>query len=415
MARWSRVDYAVVAPLNLAVTLIFLSPRARERVVLWMRDASLSRVLPGGALVGGLMGGYFVPGLMGVLGLLLAQAAAYVLLLAVLEGDVDDRQRIGPALTLGLLFFLVANFLNAFAFTYPYTLPAMRGMGWAVYLAAALALSAGIAGREFKRPASGVQLALPLYGYAMLSLLALIFHVWPRSAFPLPESGPLRFATYNIHYGYDEPWHFNLEEQAATIAANEVDVIALQEVDTGRLTSYGVDDAYFLGRRLGMNVAYLPAVEHLTGIAVLHKGKARHVDWRLLTSLQEQTGIVGVELDLGARSIHSFGIWLGLSDEDTERQIAEALAFIGDRTPATFGGDFNAPDDSPVADAIRAAGFDDPFTLLGMAPPPPTSSALDPQKRIDYVWVRGLQPRDAWVDTSVASDHLMVVVEVERP
>jgi len=156
-------------------------------------------------------------------------------------------------------------------------------------------------------------------------------------------------------------------------------------------------------------------VEHLTGIAVLHKGKARHVDWRLLTSLQEQTGIVGVELDLGARSIHSFGIWLGLSDEDTERQIAEALAFIGDRTPATFGGDFNAPDDSPVADAIRAAGFDDPFTLLGMAPPPPTSSALDPQKRIDYVWVRGLQPRDAWVDTSVASDHLMVVVEVERP
>ncbi len=292
----------------------------------------------------------------------------------------------------------------------------MRGMGWAVYLAAALAMGAGLRKRAYKTPAADVRLAVPLYGYTLLAMAALIFQVWPRSAQPLAaEGGPLRFASYNIHYGYDELWHYNLEEMAGTIARNGVDVIAMQEVDTGRLTSYGVDNAYYLARRLGMNVAYLPTVEHLTGIALLYKGPARPVEGRLITSLQEQTGIVGVKLEVGAGVIHSFGIWLGLSDEDTERQIAEALEFIGDRTPATFGGDFNARDDSPVAQVIRAAGFEDPFRILGMVPAPPTSPAIEPRRRIDYVWLKELRAVGAWVDDSLASDHRMVVVEVERP
>jgi endonuclease/exonuclease/phosphatase (EEP) superfamily protein YafD len=108
-----------------------------------------------------------------------------------------------------------------------------------------------------------------------------------------------------------------------------------------------------------------------------------------------------------------FGIWMGLSDEDTLRQIEEALAFLGDRAPAAFGGDFNAEPDSPVVERVLAAGLHDPFADLDIDPAPLTDPAVDPDKRIDYVFLRGATPRQAWVSTSLASDHRMVVVELD--
>jgi endonuclease/exonuclease/phosphatase family metal-dependent hydrolase len=228
----------------------------------------------------------------------------------------------------------------------------------------------------------------------------------------LSNEDRLRSATYNIHYGYDDDWHFTLEKIAETIKAEDVDVIALQEVDTGRMTSYCVDDAYYLGRQLGMSVAYLPTVEKLTGIALLYRGPSAPPETMLLTSLQEQTGIVHVRLDLDKKeAVDSYGIWMGLSDEDTTQQIQEALAFIGDKERVTFGGDFNAELGSPVVDAILIAGFIDPFAALGMDPAPPTSPAIQPDSRIDFVWLRGLSISDAQVSDSLASDHRMVVVE----
>jgi endonuclease/exonuclease/phosphatase (EEP) superfamily protein YafD len=162
-----------------------------------------------------------------------------------------------------------------------------------------------------------------------------------------------------------------------------------------------------------MNVAYLPTVEHLTGIAVLYRGRPAEVRRQLLTSLQEQTGIVEVALHLGEDELYAFGIWMGLSNEDTDRQIREALDFIGAAQPATFGGDFNAETGSDVIRAVEGAGFEDPFALLGLVPPPPTDPAVSPRSRIDYVWLRGLEPLGAWVADSIASDHRMVVVEFD--
>jgi endonuclease/exonuclease/phosphatase family metal-dependent hydrolase len=247
-----------------------------------------------------------------------------------------------------------------------------------------------------------------------IALAIVILAVWPRPIDPLPADRPIRAGTYNIHYGYEVFWHFTLEDIVRTIAESGADIVALQEVDTGRLTSYAVDDAYYLARRLHMNVAYLPTVEHLTGIALLYRGTAESIDSRLLTSLQEQTGIVHVHLNVGGQPLDAYGIWMGLSDEDTLRQINEALDFIGTNTPATFGGDFNAKPDSPVVQEVLQVGFDDPFLALGFDPPPPTSPAIDPQIRIDYVFTRGLTPTSAAVLSSLASDHRMVVVEVEN-
>lgn len=402
-AGWSGGHYAALTPGLLIATCLPLGwaagqdPSRIERISRWC-----ARYLPAGLLFG-----YLASGPWAAAALLLTQAAAMLTLVGLVGAFQQAKAK---WLAVGGLWMLLANYLNAFTFTYPYTLPPMRGLGWAVYLLAAapITMCCLTSAAVPAEPAVQARPKTPAWAAAGIAVLLAAWSARPIGADSLPE-GNLTLASYNIHYGYDSRWQFTLEEQAKTLESQGVEVVALQEVDAGRMTSYMVDDARYLARRLRMNAAYLPTVEHLTGIALLYRGEIGVVREQLLTSLQEQTGIVGVELP---GSLTAFGVWLGLEQEDTLTQIQEALAFIGPASPAAFAGDFNALDDSAVAEAVRNAGFVDPFALLGLLPAP-TDPAEHPTDRIDYVWLRGLTPVRAWVADSLASDHRMVVVEAE--
>lgn len=417
LARWAHAPYAVFAPLIFILTVLPAIPRVRQEIGHRVANGPILRLSMTAGLGAALMAGYFGRGLVGTIGLVLAVALALGSLVIVLDGRSPRERPSGQMLALAFALLGILNFLNALTFAYPYTAPQLRGMGWAVYLAASLAVMLGAPSQRrvsLSPEESPVRPGTAIAG-GLIGLAVIAAGTWKRSPEPLSASGALRLATYNVHYGYDAEWHFNLDAMADAIAQAGVDVVAIQEADAGRMTSYCVDEALYLARRLRMNAAYLPTVEHLTGIAILYKGPKAPTAMAYLTSKQEQTGIIGVQLDAGGRPLHAFGTWIGLANEDTLRQIAEALAFIGDRTPASFAGDFNAKDDEPVAQAVIRAGFQDPFALLGMSPAPFTDPAVNPQARIDYVWVRGLTPTRAWVSDSLASDHRMVAVEVQLP
>ncbi len=53
--------------------------------------------------------------------------------------------------------------------------------------------------------------------------------------------------------------------------------------------------------------------------------------------------------------------------------------------------------------------------LASGAGPAPTSPAIEPSRRIDYVWGKGVQPVAGQVLDSLASDHRMVIVKVIVP
>jgi endonuclease/exonuclease/phosphatase family metal-dependent hydrolase len=415
IARWTDIPYSIVAPLLLTITLLAVLPEVQTRI-LEMCGRGIIRIGLAVVLVIGLIIGYFAEGILSGLLLIIVQGAALASLLCIFNSDSPKEHMTGVKVSLGLFLLLLLNFFNAFAFTYPYVLPVMRGLGWIVYTIAGLILAFRVVRLVISVKSETPSNDSAAIGLASLGAIALsILMVWPQPTVQLSQNGRLRAATYNIHYGYDDDWHFMLDEMAQAIEAADVDMIALQEVDTGRMTSYSVDDALYLARRLRMNVAYLPAVEHLTGIALLYRGPEVPMDQRLLTSLQEQTGIVGVRLEVQEKPIYAYGIWMGLSNEDTQRQITEALQFIGEKKPATFGGDFNARPNDPVAVAVEEADFVDPFVVLNITPAPATSPAIDPKGRIDFVWLRDLTPLRAWVSDSLASDHRMVVVEVAYP
>mgnify|MGYP001059525113 CR=1 FL=1 len=414
IARWSGVSYALVAPLLVVITLLPLYPGILP-IIRRLMSTMFIRVMVTIIFVGAFLLGYFLRGVLAMTLLLVSQWLLLCALLMLGELDFSGTGKTGGRLALGFLLFLLLNFANAFAFTYAYTLPLMRGLGWVVYLVAGLAVGWGLSTTaEIKVNEVEGEGAFRLALATIVALAVALVSIWPVPMQTMP-AGERRFATYNIHYGYDDDWHTTLPEIASTLREARVDVVALQEVDTGRMTSYSTDNAYYLARTLGMNVHYLPNVEHLTGIAVLYKGETLAINERLLPSLQEQTGIIEVVLPWGTEQVHAFGIWMGLSNEDTMRQVKEALAFIGADSPATFGGDFNAQIDDPEMQAVQSAGFVDPFMKLRQVPAPPTSPAIDPQSRIDFIWLKGLAPTRARVSDSLASDHRMVVVEVSSP
>ncbi|MFZ5917928.1 MAG: endonuclease/exonuclease/phosphatase family protein [Chloroflexota bacterium] len=424
LSRWSGIAYSALAPLLLGVTLLAILPGLRESITRSLGNDPIHARLWGLALalvtLIGLTVGRRVPGLAGAAGLLAAQLALLLALPHLLAPRTSGApERTGLWLAVGGLAFLTLNFAYAFAFTYPYTLAAFKGMGLPVLL-----IGAGLAVLPaLLRPisadgaftATGSRL---VWAAATLALVILVAGVArPHRVEGMPADDTIRIGTYNIHYGYDTDWHYTLEAQARTIQASGADVIALQEVDTGRLTSFAVDDALWLGRRLGMHVVYLPTVEQLTGIALLSRHPIEAAETRLLTSQLEPTGIVRARLRVGERTLDAYAVWMGLTPEERAVQLTDALAFVAQAnadTPAIWGGDFNSTPDSPVHARIAETGFIDPFVALGLEPGF-TDPADNPRKRIDFVWLRHLTPLNGEVMDSLASDHLMVVVEARLP
>jgi endonuclease/exonuclease/phosphatase family metal-dependent hydrolase len=188
----------------------------------------------------------------------------------------------------------------------------------------------------------------------------------------------------------------------------------MQEVDAGRLTSYGVDNALWLARRLGMRAVFAPALEGLSGVALLTRLPVEETARWPLPSELEATAMAHARVAIPGGTLYAYGLWLGLEEAERLRQIEAALAIIGENEPALLGGDMNTEPGSVVYRAIEAAGFVDPFVVTG-ALPGYSSPAIDPQKRIDYVWARGLEPVEGAVAPSLASDHRLVVVEVALP
>ncbi len=408
LARWSGVSYSVLTPALMLVTLLPLLPgvQALPRRLLTKRGWGWLLILLTCLC---LAAGYLMQGLPAGIALLLAQ----LLVLLALPGALisirqGKRERIGLSLALGLVFFLLINFAFAFAFTYAYTLELFRGAGLPVVLVAGLLATLPTARLSLEEPPAR-QRRRSAVGIAGITALVILSVVLARPpALRLKEAGPnVRVGTYNIHYGYNTPWQFQLEEMARTIEESGADIVALQEVDACRLTSYGVDDALWLGRRLGMEAIYQPTVEHLTGIALLSRFPVRQVEGKLLTSRLEQTAIVRAQVEVGDDVLDAYGIWLGLKPEERAVQLNEALDFIGDG-PSTFGGDFNSTPDSPTYRRLVDAGFTDGAAAFDASP---TSPSETPRERIDYLWIRGLRPVDAKVLDSTASDHRMVVVE----
>jgi endonuclease/exonuclease/phosphatase family metal-dependent hydrolase len=250
-------------------------------------------------------------------------------------------------------------------------------------------------------------------GWALAAVAAVsLAGFLPAAGAEEPGAGQLRVLTWNIHSG-------NPDRLAEAIEASGADVVALQEVDAYRERSGCRHQAFEIAERLGMYVrlgANIRSGEEcgngrqaLYGDAVLSRYPI--LEWRhslLPNGGGEQRGMVETLLDVDGRRIRVVATHLeygSVSEREAQAHaVVEHLEHSAE--PVVVMGDLNGePDDSGLAplrdaftDAWAAAGDGDGFTNPSRAP----------QRRIDYVFVRGATPTGAEVQDSTASDHLAV-------
>ncbi len=452
IAGRSGYEYTPLVPLTLAATLAPLIPwvRARARDIITLFDAGVRGwvwllVIALLVIVGTRLNGVIAGG-----ALVVAQLLASLLWWWVARPSAEkERNLTGLWMFVAVLVFMLLvagdfytyeyayvqnfsgnlNFLNPFI---PPLLRGFRGLGLGVLLLAiffaALPMTQTL--RRIPWTTSGSRYAPGAVVVVLLAAVGGALLARPPVIFPERIEGSFRVGTYNIHAGANEFFHNDLAAIAQTIQVSGANVVLLQEVETGRLTSFGVDQALWLGRRLGMDRRFFPTNEGLHGLAVLSRIPVSLADGSLLPSQYQQTAVQRVQiLPASNTTVTLYNTWLGVlterdeedlaaQEQDQQIQLAALFQLVRAHHPdgilgrTLIGGTFHNVPDSPLVQEMRSAGFDDPFAGLPIQLSATLVRTGLPQVRFDYLWLRNLGRLEAGIvalPDVQPSDHRMAV------
>lgn len=454
VAGRADADYTTFAPFVLVATLLPLIPAVRGRARafvalfdgnvrgwLWMLLAALLIVF-----------GLRLSGILAGAALVLAQFFVSMMWWWLVKPR-SERQRTfgGLWLLFSVLIFgvlLVAdNFTYEYAFVRDFTgnftflnsvipplLRGFRGFGLVVTLFALFIAALPMTQTQRRIPwnsTSSALTSLALFVLVVLAGVGTAVAVRPPVIQGVRGIDEMRVATYNIHGGYDEFYNTDLEALARTIQESGANIVLLQEVEAGRLTSFGVDQSLWLARRLGMDRRFYATNEGLQGLAVLSRIPIAFDDGRLLSSIATQTGVQRVQvLPNPDMVVTLYNMWLSPLLELTGGQTVEAQQqdqviqlneIFGSYVQQTcnaalgrtvIGGTMHNVPDSPLVEQMRNAGFGDPFAGLPLELSATFVRTGFPSARFDYLWTCNLPSLGAIVLNEPLSDHRMAVAEV---
>jgi endonuclease/exonuclease/phosphatase family metal-dependent hydrolase len=241
--------------------------------------------------------------------------------------------------------------------------------------------------------------------------------------------GTVRLLTYNVHRCLGTDGRLSPERIAEVVAACDPDIVALQELDVGRMRTGGVDQARLIARALAMDLHFHPALrvmEELYGDAILTPLPSRLMKTGPLPGFSrlsrlEPRGALWAAIDLGGVQLQVINTHLGLLGRERLAQVETLLGpeWVGHpdcREPVVLTGDFNA---IPRSRGYRrlAARLQDAQRAPRAPRPQATFPARFPVYRIDHVFVStGVEVvQVATVRTPltrVASDHLPLAVDL---
>jgi endonuclease/exonuclease/phosphatase family metal-dependent hydrolase len=237
----------------------------------------------------------------------------------------------------------------------------------------------------------------------------------------------MRVVSYNIHHGVGTDGRLDLERTAATLAATGADLVGLQEVDRHFGTRSGfVDQAAWLGDRLGMHVAFGATIDlsppaanrprRQYGNVVL--AVAEILGWRNILLPRpagtEQRGLLEALVHVDGEAVRFLTTHLQNSSQPARLAQADAIGAVVDdlQAPVALAGDLNARAGSREVRRLTAV-LDDAWAVAGRGRGG-TYPATTPRTRIDYVLASpDLRAAAAVVVDSRASDHRPVCADLE--
>jgi endonuclease/exonuclease/phosphatase family metal-dependent hydrolase len=236
--------------------------------------------------------------------------------------------------------------------------------------------------------------------------------------------------TYNVHGCRGTDGRVSHRRIADVIAAENPDIVALQELDVGRHRSQHIDQAEQIAHDLDMSVHFHPSVQMLEekyGDAILTRWPLRLQKagllpgWWMLPRL-EPRGALWVEVDIDGVTLQMFNTHLGLIGRERRAQVAallgsEWIEHQACRGPIVMAGDFNLISRSSAYRRISTMLTDVQRTPAGSRPRR-TFPSRYPRLRIDYIFV---SPSVYVVNVAtpvtplsrIASDHLPVIADLQ--
>src|SRR5690606_24189129 len=268
--------------------------------------------------------------------------------------------------------------------------------------------------------------------HMMRTILTLYVSVFLLASCAAPDTSrrpeTIRVMTFNIHHGEDLEGELSLDRIADLIARHDVDIVALQEVDSHWAErSAFADQPRELAERLGLDVFFAPIYDRdpeppreerrryglavLSRLPILSKSNLELARPTIEDDVMRLPGCPAVTLDAGAPPPPARNPQLAYRADPALRrtQIAETLEVVEDVDgPTSLLGDLNARPDAAeleplfarLNDAWEMAGDGDGFTFPADAP----------DRRIDYILVSGdIRVDSITVVPSTASDHRPVI------
>jgi endonuclease/exonuclease/phosphatase family metal-dependent hydrolase len=239
-----------------------------------------------------------------------------------------------------------------------------------------------------------------------------------------------RILTYNVHRCVGVDRRLDVDRVVEVIAALQPDIVALQELDVGRMRTGGVDQAHEIAQQLDMKChfhAALKVEEELYGDAILTAYPERLVKVGPLPGHPripqlEPRGALWICVEIHGRPVQVINTHLGLVPREQQIQAAFLAGPSWLRHPAFSGprillGDFNATGASMVYRTF-AAKLQPARRLAPRATPTSTFPSTLPVLRIDHLFVSPeIVVRDVFAPfdplTRAASDHLPLVMDFE--
>ena len=241
----------------------------------------------------------------------------------------------------------------------------------------------------------------------------------------------LRVATYNVHGCRGMDGRRSEQRIAEVIAALDVDVIGLQELDLNRPRSAGVDQAALIADQLGWHRHFHPAFrigdEHY-GDAILSRYPIRLRQAKELPSVTtrvcpESRAAIWMEVEVPGGKVQVINTHLGLGRGERLMQAQllagpEWLGSVEPGDPIILVGDFNSLPGSPPFE-ILATKLRNTRTLVTPSPRLRTFPTRFPSLTVDHIFVNEMfrvdsvaVVRDA--GARIASDHFPVVADLRR-
>jgi endonuclease/exonuclease/phosphatase family metal-dependent hydrolase len=237
-----------------------------------------------------------------------------------------------------------------------------------------------------------------------------------------------RVLTYNVHRCVGVDGLLSPQRISGVIASCHPDIVALQELDVRRSRTGSIDQAQWIGRQLGMDVHFHPAMgttDELYGDAILTALPSRLVKAGVLPKLPsrrrlEPRGALWVSVALDHAEVHLLNTHLGLNCLERLAHVEVLLGpeWLGNnfcREPVIVLGDFNALPGSRVY-ARLASRLRDAQRLSPGDRPRATFPSRLPFLRIDHVFVsRFVEVLEARTlrhsEARTASDHVPLCID----